>query len=71
MAVPLKIKVPWWRKFHHRNIWRIIKLDWNRNCGVKEMLWRDRYSYLIITTGVMIGCLIAWHILFWLERYGP
>lgn len=59
MAVPLKIKVPWWRKFHYRNIWRIIKLDWRHNRSVKEMLWEDRYSYLIILAGVKIGLLIS------------
>tara|TARA_R100001015_G_C4451529_1_gene41519 strand:+ start:105 stop:452 length:348 start_codon:yes stop_codon:yes gene_type:complete len=59
MAVPLKIKVPWWRKFHYRNIWRIIKHDWRHNCSVKEMLWEDRYSYLIIIAGVKIGLLIS------------
>ena len=71
MAVPLIVKVPWWKKFHYRNIWRIIKQDWKNNPSLKELFWEDRYSYLIIMAGVMIGSLIVWHILFWLERYGP
>ena len=70
MAVPLIVKVPWWRKFHYRNIWRIIKKDWKNNPSLKELFWKDRHSYLILIAGVTIGSLIAWHILFWLERYG-
>ena len=74
MAVPLIVKVPWWRKFHYRNIWRKIKQDWRRERSLKELFWEDRYSYLIIIAGVALGCLlIGTYFLFWnasLNKYG-
>ena len=68
MAVPLKIKIPWWKKCHPRALWHRMKINWNTGPSAKEELKANKRAYLIILAGVAVGCLIAAHILFWNER---
>ena len=69
MAVPLKIKIPWWKKYHPRALWHWMKISWVTSPSIKEDFKRDKYAYLIILAGVALGCLsIAVYFLFWNER---
>ena len=53
MAVPLKIKIPWWKKCHPRALWHRMKINWVTSPSVKEDFKRDKYGYLIILAGVV------------------
>ena len=68
MAIPLKGKISWWKKCHPRRLWHNTKLTWKAGCSVKEEVAANKYTYLIILAGVVLGCLIAAHVLFWNER---
>tara|TARA_Y100000593_G_scaffold27859_1_gene55619 strand:- start:331 stop:558 length:228 start_codon:yes stop_codon:yes gene_type:complete len=74
MAVPLKIKIPWWKKYHPRALWHRMKISWVTGPSVKENFKRDKYGYLIILAGVALSCLLVGvYFLFWnisLSKYG-
>ena len=66
MAVPLKIKIPWWKKCHPRALWHRMKINWVISPSVKEDFKRDKYGYLIILAGVALGyLLIGTYFLLW------
>ncbi len=69
MAIPLKGKLPWWRKCHPYRFWYLIKKIWKLSSSIKQQLWEDKEAYLILLAGVIIGGLIAIYILFWHGSY--